>query len=454
MAAVLAVWALIGCYRGAAMTPGLDFYQFWIVPQVVGTPAARDIYSHETRDRLGQEYALRSQRPGTSPRQQAVANVRGTLETFGTPFMYTVLRLFSWGSYDRDYLLFQTISTLGAVLAVLVFCSAMGISAAGTCLAVALLVTPDFAPMGSDIRIGNVNRLQLAMLGGFVCLERLDLGHRWRGWHVLATGSLAGAVLFKPNLVLAPALLLTGWLVNQRFRRALWGVAGMAGAAAAAVLVSSLYFRDASCWLEWLRAAGWLMGHGIGTRDGNQSLTRLLLELGYGDHGTLLTATLMLVAVLCAWRGRRRIGWRQAWEQEQPDDPERVLREDVLMVSVGLGIALIAAPLAWLHYYVWLIPLILNPFRRMPGGLADHVPRLLVGTAALLALWRPLAPVVRDVVDPPTGAIGPWAFQVCAASLVVYALAMVDLAALRRESAGQSAERLRKAGSSCSSSSA
>jgi len=400
---------------------------------VVGTPSARDIYSQETRDRIGQEYVLLSQRPGASPRQQAVANVRGTLETFGTPFLYTIFRLFSWGSYDRDYLLFQTVSTAGAVLAVLVFCSALGISTAGACLAVALLVTPNFAPMGSDIRIGNVNRLQLAMLGSFVFLERLDLRRRWCGWHVLASGSLAAAVMFKPNLVLAPAMLVAGWLVNQRFRRALWGLAGMAGAATAAVLVSSLYFRDASCWLAWLRAAGVLMGHGIGTRDGNQSLTRLLVELGWGEHGALLTATLMGIAILCAWRGRRRIGWRAAWGQERPDDPERVLREDMLVVSAGLGIALIAAPLALLHYFVWLFPRILNAFRRMPGGLAEPVARRLVGVAALLALWWPLASVARDVVGPRAGAIGPWAFQVCAASLVVYALAMVDLAEMRRE---------------------
>ena len=270
------------------------------------------------------------------------------------------------------------------------------------------------------------------MLGAFVFLDRLDLRRSGRGWHALACGALAGAVLFKPNLVLAPAMLLAGWLVNQRYRRALSGLAGMAGAAAAAVLVSSLYFRDASCWLEWLRAAGFLMGHGIGTRDGNQSLARLLHELGWGDHGALLTASLMGIAILCAWRGRRRIGWRPAWER-RPDDPERALREDMLMVSAGLGIALIAAPLAWLHYFVWLIPLILNAFRRVPGGLADQAPRRLVGMLALLALWQPLAAVVRDVVGAPTGAVDPWALQVCAASVAVYALAMVDLAGMRRE---------------------
>ena len=360
-----------------AATPGLDFYQFWIVPQVVGTPAAGDIYSQETRDRVGQEYALRAQRPGTSGRQRAVANVRGTLETFGTPFQYTVLRLFSWGNYDRDYLLFQAASTAAAVLAVVVFCSALGISSVGMLLAVALLVTPDFAPMGSDIRIGNVNRLQLAMLGAFVFLDRLDLRRSGQG-HALACGALAARCCSSRIWSWRRRYCWRAGFVNQRYRRALSGLAGMAGAAAAAVLVSSLYFRDASCWLEWLRQP-LLMGHGIGTENGNQSLARLLHELGWGDHGALLTASLMGIAILCAWRGRRRIGWRPAWEQRRPDDPERALREDMLMVSAGLGIALIAAPLAWLHYFVWLIPLILNAFRRVPGGLADQAPRRLVG---------------------------------------------------------------------------
>ena len=430
MALVMVVWAVIACHFAARPMAGLDFYQFWLVAQVIGTPAADHLYSQETRERLGRDWYLRAQEPGAPARQRDVSALRQTLETFATPFMYTAFRLFAGGDYDRDYLRFQAVGTVVAMAAVVVLCSAFGFPVAGTCLALAMLVTPGFAPLGSDIRVGNVNRLQLAMVGAFVFLDRVHLRRGGLGWHVLACSALAATVMFKPNLILLPVLVLAGWVINRRVGRALWGATAMVGTVVVAVVVSSLEFGDVRCWIEWAGAAGWLMGHDIGTADGNVSLARLLLELGYGRHETALLVMLLASAIGCTWLGRRRANTGEV----HIDDAGRALREDVLMVSLGAGIVLLAAPLAWTHYFVALIPLVLNCFRRVTGHPVGIVARRLVGMAAMLALWASLDAILMDTFGLGPGPPGPFAFQVAAASVLVVVVGLVDLATMARES--------------------
>ena len=98
--------------------------------------------------------------------------------------------------------------------------------------AAALLVTLGvgwFAPALSDVRVGNVNRVQLGWLAlylGLASCRRLGGGRNVVAGLVLGLG-----VAFKPNLAFPALTLGLGWMVLGRWRKLFLQVAGAAGGA-------------------------------------------------------------------------------------------------------------------------------------------------------------------------------------------------------------------------------
>ena len=370
---------------------GIDYYQFWVVGRAVAGGEAGDVYSDAERARLGEAYWKAAQRelaavqvPGADPaalegpglRFQA-ARMRQKLETYSTPFLYTLVGLAATGDYFADQERFHHASLIVFALAIFALARRAGFPPLASALALAAFLLV-FAPFSSDVRVGNVNRLLL----GFVALALwLRSGARWRMRQVLAGFVLGCAAMFKPNLAFVLAALGAGDLARRRWRELFQLALGVALGALFAFGVSSAYFGGTGAWTSWAREVPELMeqyDHAL--VRGNFALSRLLRETrSLGDQPLVYLAVLVALFVAILFLSRRA-GRR---ELEGGAAPERADAEwDVLLAGAGGALSLLTAQLAWIHYFLLAIPLALYLLRPRPEK-AERGTALLRRVAAL-----------------------------------------------------------------------
>jgi hypothetical protein len=392
---------------------GIDFYQFWVVAQANGLPTTGNVYSQKARREVGRLLAEERLVGHPDARLRTAARARQTLETFSTPFLYTTFRVVSLRSYNLSYSLYQVLCLAATVGAVILLCRLHGFGWTPALLAVALF-TGMFEPFRSHLRVMNVSPIQLAALALFLAAERRAAASR--GWGV-AGGCIMGlSILFKPNTAAAAAMVCVLWIVDGQVAKVARLCGGMLLGIALAVTVSCWSFGTARCWLDWAAAVRSLDGQGvIAVSMGNCSVVQWLAEQTGVSISLALGAVLSAATVLAMWRGRRRRG-----RQEATDEP---LERTALAVGIGCAIMLLAAPLAWMHYYVLTIPLIVCLLR--PGGAGAEAPmaaRALAALATLLLCSRPIVALTGWDIPPVYAALYP-----CAA-LLLTAAGLWDLA--------------------------
>jgi hypothetical protein len=364
---LLAAVCLVRSWSYGQAFLGVDFYQFWAVGQKTARESAANIYSDDARRRLGEEFLRKAAANGSSRLRRAAGN-RRVLETYSTPFLYSLFAGFPAEDYDLAYGIYRLLCMACMVYAVATLAGLFRFSAAASALLFAAL-TAYFAPYLSDVAVANVNQVQLGLLALFLWVEsRRDLGSR----HLLGGAVLGSAVMFKPNLVFVVLLLGLSWLIGGRFKDALSAAVGAAAAAAAAVVFSSAMFGSARCWLDWIKALLLMPAEIVPVAFGNYSLPRLVMDLSGMDLAGPLAVLLVSLSALAMWRGSRKAPAGGA------DPLERELFKDALVVGLGCLVYLLSAPLAWLHYYLLAAPAaicMLRPIgdcqaRRRPRGVA------------------------------------------------------------------------------------
>jgi hypothetical protein len=384
-----------------------DFYQFWAVGQAAHEADTGNVWSSAERLRLGQEWARRAageqgpQSADPSQRRGLAASRRQDLETYSTPWLYTLFGWTAGGDYDTDLGRFQHASLLVFAGTLLGLSRLAGLSWSAGAILVAFLLT-FFAPTLSDMRVGNVNRLQLAAVCGVVLL-----GARQGAWQ-LAAGFLLGlAVMFKPNLAFPALALGLGWIVLGRWERLARQVPAALVGALAAFGLSSHWFGGAGAWNDWRAVLGELMEqYDSPVSKGNLALVRLLEEAGLGDTGLALSA-LLGAALVLALVLRRRAG----------AEPTRL--EDLALVGLGGALSVSTAKLAWVHYYLLVVPLAVYLLRPAAPAWAR-----VGGCAGLLLLAdEPLKDLFRY---PDSGPLA--AALVAVGVLTLYFTTLVDLA--------------------------
>lgn len=421
LALLLALYALVSAWDFGKRPACIDYYQFWVVGRAVGAHETQDVYSQAERERLGSvsyQAALVDAAAKTPPgagapvptKRLQAARQRQVLETYSTPWLYTLFGLFSSADYDASQRDFQLASLLGYVLAVVLLARLLALSATATLLWIAALLQL-FNPFVDDLISGNVNRLQLLALAVFLFL---GVRGRFRGRHALA-GALLGATLaFKPNLGAAAFVLLLGWTIAGEHRRVLATAGGIVAGGTAAVLVSAAYFGSLAPWTTWLRQLPVLMSPGSPTAgsadEGNYSFARLIHDSAGVAIGPWLTGLLLAAVVVALVVERRR---RAASGAGVGADPAR----DLLLLGSGAAISLLASELSWQHYFVALVPLAMALLRPAQPLLA---------LAAILGLALVSLQNVGRLFD--FRSPGAAAAVVSAGTLLLLALALVDLA--------------------------
>lgn len=411
LAILLVVCTLASAALLGASSPGIDFYQFWLVGRAARTEGTGNVWTAAERDRLGREGLLDAEAgapPDQPSRRLRAARRRRTLETYSTPWLYTVFGAAATGDYEIDFRSFHVASVLALAGGVTLLARCAGLSWIATALLVSVSVA-GMAPAASDARVGNVNGLLLGMLAASIWIGgRLD----WRVRDLLAGGVLGMAAMFKPNLAFPVLTLGLGWLFTGRYRKLSGQCAGIAAGAALAFVLSSAWFSTPRAWLQWWAVLGELMGeYDHALARGNFSLVRILRD--HAGAGAWIGAVVLAVLMVLVVGGL--VMRRRACDAGCGD----ARRDDLLFAGLGAAVSLLAARLAWLHYFVLVLPLAawtLRPEARPAVRAAGVVGLAMVALVPFQALF--------GFAESSTAA----AVITCGGALVLLATALVDLA--------------------------
>lgn len=351
---------------------GIDYYQFWLVGRA--RPLRLDnIYANQNRQRMAAlGWQILKSSPAPSDRLAGVLQVRGQIiQTFSTPFLYSVISLFTSAHYDRDFERFLEICLSSTVLSVVVMGWILGYTLAESLMFVTATLLWS-VPIASDLRVGNVNQLQLAGVALYLLL-------RCRADH-LATDLLSGLTLgflvaFKPTLGVIAMLLAITWVIDRRwttlFRQSSAAVVG----AGLAILVGSIFLNSAWAWLDWLHGLSDLETvPDISVQMGNFSLSQVIIDSTRGSGGRGISVAPILLAAVIVVFGIALARTSPVVRGTVVDS--KIYKErDFLVTAIGCAVSVVALKLVWLHYYVLLIPLLMYLLR--PGG---WMPRQTIAT--------------------------------------------------------------------------
>jgi len=368
--------SIYSVWNPASKKLAIDFYQFWVVGQEVADGQAGNIYSEVERERIGRSH-LEQARASNEPVRLETARHRSDLDTFSTPFLYTVFGAFSSGDYLHDLSVYRVLSLSCLAASVAALCALLGYGIPGSLIAI-LLLSCWYAPSRSDVIVGNVNHFQLGLLSLFLwlsCRHPTTLGD-------VAGGVLLGlAVMFKPNSALIIGLLAVSWLVRRQKRKFVLEMAGVASGVFLAFVWSSLAFGDVGIWWSWIAALSNLPSDLISVELGNYAPARLLSETMNVEASWLILLVCGGLSVAAVMRGRSN--------GQEADVDARSGFEDIQVAALASLVTLLAAPLSWLHYFVAAIPMLLVTLRPMNGehaaGRGWAIPRV-AGFVALLAI--------------------------------------------------------------------
>jgi hypothetical protein len=317
--AVAAIWVWRLTHGGGA----IDFYQYYAHARIAGRQSPPNLYDPMAQRELGEELYARAIDSGSRV-HVADATLRRGLDSTATPLLYTML---GWlpADYELALTLFRALLLASFVAGTLLLARTSRIE-----WTLALLVTAAllrwYAPVHADVWVGNVGGFQVLGLALF-----LAASHRFPA---TAAAILTLVIGFKPNIVPIMMLLVVARVASRDFVRLRREVVAGAIAAVCGFVASSLFYRSAHVWLDWLGAARDFYTRLPG-REWNNVAPALPFYERYGTGASLfLTLPLLLGAAgVLLWK-----------------------RHDGLAVALGILVYLLSAPTVWQQYLVLLIP--------------------------------------------------------------------------------------------------
>jgi hypothetical protein len=329
-AALFVTYAVVVTWRQHERAAGLDFYIYYVNAQLAGRADVGNIYDRDVQSRIGEEYFERAQQSGSELRKYD-AQRRRFVDSVSSPFLYTCLR---WVSRDYDFALrqYHVLVLLAFIAGVLLVARAARLP-----LPFALLLTAAlllwYRGFEADLRVGNVNSLQLVALGAALVSPPI------------VAGTLMGLlVAFKPNLILVPLLLGVARVASRDFQRLQREVVGGAIGVAIAIIAAAASYGTFGIWLQWIARANEFY-HRLPTRMERNVTPALAL---FHEHGAwpsyTLAIFLTLIVAFAIWRGKTK--------------------DDVLIAGLAILIYLLSATVVWLHYMVLVVPIALALMQR------------------------------------------------------------------------------------------
>lgn len=411
----------------ARMLPlgGIDFQQFWVVAASARGPGrVEHFYSPEGREAIASAVRERAAEGLMGRRELSATRSNFEIGTSAerhavlptaTPFLFAAFGLLGticgW-DFETAVIAYRVSAACAAMLAVYLVLAGSGFSPSERLLgATALGLLPECVQ--SDLRVANVSLVHLCALAA-ACRALQGQGAAAR----IVGGGLVGlATVFKPSIFGAlPALALL-CVAERRPRLLAEIVAGAATGAVAGIAAGAVWGGSWSVWLEWLEAMREMAVPGkmfaSQVRDGNMALMQVCAELlGFRPRAVVAVVLAMCwaAAVVIRCRGVAR--------------SPAALRSQIAPVTfAGVVTGLFLVDLAWLHYFVFIIPLVVAPWiggrDRLPARMSMPVAIGLMGATYVGLFGIPAAGIMQ---------LGPMA-AVAASNIAWIVLLLVAIAA-------------------------
>lgn len=402
---------------------GMDFYNYWVAAMARRESPHTNFYALSNSIDVREKFYKISINQSSSNRQASAARYWQNIDKkyyeednerlqffVSTPFLFSCIQLFVTGDYELDYACFRLLRLLCFLIFLFSLCFILGYSYV-TIGFFSILIVTVFEPFSSDLRVGNVNLLQLGLLS-LVLLFSYTYFNTIKGH--LSSGFVLGlAVMFKPNVALVPICLVIGWLFHRMYRRIIYSLLGFGAGVVIAFVLSSFYFQTWRAWLWWWASAKDFSSMAlVNVDEGNCALPRVLFELvglTNTQYVVLSMAVFLFMILLC---------------MRPKSNGQYILRThaklDVMFLGVGCILYHLMAPLAWLHYYLFTLPLVLYLYRPSKTNSAVYL-AFRYGTCSLaftLLSINPLAILFRNVSNMQ---VGVW-FNIAVALLLLAAL--------------------------------
>lgn len=389
--AILVALSLLGAWLYAEKYPGIDYYVTWVAADAVKNDTPYNIYEASSRYTLTVKYGYMADALDDAPMQKMAAGHIRELQMTATPFLYWVTGALATGDYENDLTAWQLLTLFLVTISILVLCRLLGYSPA-TSLAILLPILVWFTPLQSNLRVANVNGIQLGLISLILWL----LSRRADGQYLFIASLLTGLlVMFKPNL--APVALLFGgaWAVRRQYGKLSVSLSGMATGAVTAVLVSSIWIGSATAWFDWFNYIRQFVDGGPGARAGNYAI---ITQLTSGTSPVVQLIAAIFLCLLCLalfWWGRKSISVTDA----DNADTNREFIENASLIAMGCIIPMLTSTIVWLHYYLLIIPMIIIALRpwQEPGPMKT-IPFLMLRVLPTVALVILLETALRDVI--------------------------------------------------------
>jgi hypothetical protein len=242
-----------------------------------------------------------------------------------------------------------------------------------------LLVIYLFLPFGSDFDNANLNRV----LFGLVAAAIAGTSRPGTGGPVAGAAILGFAVMLKPTVALAPLLLAAFRIRQGQWRKLALEGAGCVSAMVIAYAMSSLHFRNAAIWGEWLGQTSSLVPAGYPVTLGNFSISAILMSM----TGTDLARPIIWIG------GSLLIAISALSFIPVPGDPTTGKKSDWISgqfpVYLGCLSFLLFSPMVWFHYSLLALPAFILLWKRAPGsGMVSIAFRALVLlSVSMTSLW-------------------------------------------------------------------
>lgn len=355
LALIVVLNVMFFSWNESKRNPGVDFNVYWSVTHAVSQSGITDIYSPEGSAEVTKEIAARLDDPDMSERQTAANQLvlgyeKNSVDIVATPFLFSVLSLWGHDNYDRDLNFFAFSCLLLFAVSIFLISRSFGLGAITAAFFFTLFCV-GFGPYMSDVRVGNINQLQLFSIALVLWLIRKQDLYRTVGAGVI----LGLSIMFRPSVALIALLLAVVWLLNKHFVKAARFFAGTAAGVVLAVLISAAYFGTFSCWTRWFEAAPGLLQskneRGKGGLDyGNYGLVADLQSFLSIDLSKLILVLLIGAFGFAIWMGRGR----PSLKIDDADDP--MYLETAAAICLSLAFVLLSSTLVWYHYMILIIP--------------------------------------------------------------------------------------------------
>ena len=209
------------------------------------------------------------------------------------------------------------------------------------------------------------------------------------------------------------------WILARQTRRLALNVVGAVVGGVCALLLAGAAFGSLRCWADWLSAIRSLPGEIITVGLGNFAPARILGDWFGFDITIVVAAVFGILVVGAMWWGRANAPAGRLPASESEGLP------DVRAAATGCLLMLLAPRLAWLHYHVLTIPIllvVLRPLDESSSTVGTVMARRILPAVAILALA--VDPIINVGIPLPASAVG---VLVMLATLLLFALGLREL---------------------------